>query len=563
MLYDTPNEMGITVSRMLSGPLMHDLKLIAGKDGVSKVVRWVHMGECLNDAAPPEEGLRGGELIFINVKNVGRTEEELLDWIARLDSTHAAGVVLIGGALMPMVTERVLHLCNELSLPLIRMDEEARLVEVTYNIGKLIFSKAEPERAEPERGVIQANRGIPCRRILTEPSLKGLHLRGGENGLDRIVHWIYMAECLSEQILPEDWLVGHELIFVTGKHAGSTTEELLDLIERFNRLNCAGIVLMENPYLPSVSDEVVELCNRLGMPLFVMDYELKSVEISYIIGQLIVSANERISQRERYAGKLIRGTPAQVDEACGGIYAESGLDIRSDCCMGVLYLGIGAVQTYEDIVASAANVFSEICATYRQQTFTAPFQNLVLFFTKIGDRKRKAMVDAFNTAVRGLRSRYGITDIFAGVSFAYAEHADVKSAYRQAIMACIAARCLNQPLINYSELGIIEFLLGMRPVERLRAYYCEVLDPLIQYDNLNGAALLSTLTVYFANNRSIEKTADELYIHRNTLKYRLQKIEDILKRDLNDVNDITIISICLKIEQLMQNVELLAYLQNN
>lgn len=51
----------------------------------------------------------------------------------------------------------------------------------------------------------------------------------------------------------------------------------------------------------------------------------------------------------------------------------------------------------------------------------------------------------------------------------------------------------------------------------------------------SGDEMLSTLKCFLDNERSASKTAAKLYTHRNTILYRIQKIQDILKCDLDDV----------------------------
>ena len=56
-------------------------------------------------------------------------------------------------------------------------------------------------------------------------------------------------------------------------------------------------------------------------------------------------------------------------------------------------------------------------------------------------------------------------------------------------------------------------------------------------DENTGTQLYETLRVYLQNHQSATKTAAALYIHRSTLLYRIEKIEKILKADLNDPDD--------------------------
>ena len=56
-------------------------------------------------------------------------------------------------------------------------------------------------------------------------------------------------------------------------------------------------------------------------------------------------------------------------------------------------------------------------------------------------------------------------------------------------------------------------------------------------DDSTGSELYETLRAYLQNQQSATKTAAALYVHRSTLLYRLEKIERILKADLNDPDD--------------------------
>lgn len=75
-------------------------------------------------------------------------------------------------------------------------------------------------------------------------------------------------------------------------------------------------------------------------------------------------------------------------------------------------------------------------------------------------------------------------------------------------------------------------------------YGCSVIDPkilcsqdvltLAEYDEANGTRLLETLKVYVANNLNSVTTAKELFIHRSTFFYRLDRIKSMIKTDLRD-----------------------------
>ena len=73
------------------------------------------------------------------------------------------------------------------------------------------------------------------------------------------------------------------------------------------------------------------------------------------------------------------------------------------------------------------------------------------------------------------------------------------------------------------------------------------------YDQTNGAFLMETLLTYYMSGFNVGKTAEALYIHRNSLQYRLKKIEEILEVDLEDSMEYLDIVNCILVKRLMFN----------
>jgi DNA-binding PucR family transcriptional regulator len=77
-------------------------------------------------------------------------------------------------------------------------------------------------------------------------------------------------------------------------------------------------------------------------------------------------------------------------------------------------------------------------------------------------------------------------------------------------------------------------LASLGPTDRLRAFSESRLGRLREYDRLHGAQLVQTLAAYFAAGRSLSATAERLHTHRNTVLYRLHRIEELTKAKLRD-----------------------------
>lgn len=72
------------------------------------------------------------------------------------------------------------------------------------------------------------------------------------------------------------------------------------------------------------------------------------------------------------------------------------------------------------------------------------------------------------------------------------------------------------------------------PQEQLRILVHPALHKLDEHDRATGSELYETLRAYLENERSLVKTAKALFIHRNTLLYRLEKLQQLVELDLED-----------------------------
>jgi sugar diacid utilization regulator len=86
----------------------------------------------------------------------------------------------------------------------------------------------------------------------------------------------------------------------------------------------------------------------------------------------------------------------------------------------------------------------------------------------------------------------------------------------------------------YDELGVYRLLAAVEDTDTIETFVTEWLGSLRAYDERRRSDLVLTLTRYLECGRSLEATANELSIHRSTLKYRLQRIKEISGHDLGD-----------------------------
>jgi GAF domain-containing protein/sugar diacid utilization regulator len=108
-------------------------------------------------------------------------------------------------------------------------------------------------------------------------------------------------------------------------------------------------------------------------------------------------------------------------------------------------------------------------------------------------------------------------------------------AYRQALRTLAAMRRSGRTgVMSVRHLGPYHLLLAIPDDVLLRDYAVRELGPLLEYDRRHRSQLAKTLQTFLQTGGNLKRTAEELYIHINTLAYRMQRIKEIIGENLED-----------------------------
>jgi sugar diacid utilization regulator len=387
---------------------------------------------------------------------------------------------------------------------------------------------------------------VKLRDVLELPSMSEIRIVAGAAGLDRVLYWTHIVD------LPDliKWVQGGELLFTTGIGIHSNLEQLPNIVRECFDKNVAGLVINIGPYIQETPEQVISLADELGFPVFEVPWEVKLGEITRVIYNFI-------------AVKHIEGRSVQ------------------DILEAILY---GSTDNHDNLVARAASChydltqihqvmvikFEHFTAYLREArvlseqhilVFKLQIQNLVQSVFERNDKKvlvlfrldtiiillptfknhqeqcktRKiveALLQEFKTRFTGL-------NLYIGWGNPYADIRDAKKSLSQGEQAIRVAQTLpgTDKYMSFDELGFYKVLFNVKDREELEDFRNEVLYILLEYDQKHGAELVNTLSVFLEENDNFLRVSERLYIHKNTLKYRLQKIAEISGRNLNNPKD--------------------------
>ena len=105
---------------------------------------------------------------------------------------------------------------------------------------------------------------------------------------------------------------------------------------------------------------------------------------------------------------------------------------------------------------------------------------------------------------------------------------------------------------HYDDLGLYRILAFEGLQDELIEFCSDTIKPLIEYDKINNSELIKTLKIYFECDGNMKKISEKMYMHYNTIIYRVQQIKDITGLDIENGDSRLNLEIALKAMDLIK-----------
>lgn len=260
-------------------------------------------------------------------------------------------------------------------------------------------------------------------------------------------------------------------------------------------------------------------------------------------GPPFVTALAIVAGRERRGIALIVGQPDNVDDAAVAVSALASavaiaLSRQADTQVPALdawlrAAGGGALRTVGAALVCAAIADPEMQPRQLERSIRLEFEarGVEAALTEYSGRTVVVLPDVppaqWGAIVDSLRARTGSALLRIGVG---RPGAFTDGAVRSAQQAIDALALSREPVVDYRDVEVQALLRG---TPAWRAYALDRLGGLVE-ERSSGGELFETLRAYLRCGRNAMAAAQNLHVHRNTLLYRLKRIEDVLRLDLSD-----------------------------
>ncbi|SDW11578.1 PucR C-terminal helix-turn-helix domain-containing protein [Lachnospiraceae bacterium KHCPX20] len=365
-------------------------------------------------------------------------------------------------------------------------------------------------------------------RLMHKVSHKHVRLLAGKKGTKRNVTWMHFVESPSTS----SFLNGDEIVLITGIGL-NRKEELYDLITAVYQHHVAGILINVGPYIDHVPADVLSFCEEKNLPIYEVPWKIHLSELMHIFSLALTREDQSYIE----TGNAFKNAIAFPDQEILYVLPLSHRGFQMEWSYTVCLCQLMAEDTNDTSIRTAQLVYHALQHDYRRMMVYGEKNNLIAIIANTS----KEELHRFTMDFTRLLNSFLKKEISYSLGVGKTTHSMrcIYKSYRQALAVSRLQQehKISKNRIFYSDMGIYKLLMSIDDKSILEDYIQQTIQPIIEYDRTNDASLMEVLSSYLKNDGSVKATSEQLFIHRNTVNYRLGKIEEITDMNLSSTSD--------------------------
>ncbi|GAA5096582.1 PucR family transcriptional regulator [Wohlfahrtiimonas larvae] len=487
--------MQLTIRNLINMPALK-IKLLSENKGIDRKIVWAHTSELEN----PSEWVQPNYLIMTTGLGIPKTPEKQKDYIKRIIDADLSGLMISDNMSAPDDLSTLIEVANQYKFPVLFIDYHTPFIEIAR-----IVHEANKDNKDLINHQLSKVLYENTQELIKEHNVKDLMVRihnllnmpvyliNTDDPTETLFNCTPVPESIQSRLLDFDF---------------KTTD--IQKIYQKSSTTLHTIPLKAQGFMLIVADNTISLDLLQNLALLFSLY--------------LESKKDHFYQRIIQSGELLDDI---LNEGVNENYIDKKLPSFhiniSHCCIFIAKL--------------QKNI------NYKKLLFKFSINGLVLF------KKDRVILLADKSHLTKLITIFP----FIGISDAIQKTHRIHNAFREASLAF--KNCSKEfPTQYYAEQNYSNQTLP-KSIEEAQKIFDLNLGKLYTNDQSKNTRYIYTLKMFLENDRAWEKTAKILHIHKQTLVYRIQKIQEITQRQLNITADIVELWIALKAGEILGVIE--------
>ena len=349
-----------------------------------------------------------------------------------------------------------------------------------------------------------------------------LKLLAGQEGCSNAISWVHMIE--DTTIIQQLW--GKELVVTTG-HGFQSEEELFMLIKYLIKYNSVGLIINIGKYIFEIPSAIIDYCNEQEFPLLTIPWEVHLADLIKDFCMRCLYSEKEDRELSKLFQEILTNNQI-VEEARPQLMSAFDVDGNFQ----VVLISVEGSDNFNAIERRKIAFQIELCFEKIDSSYAFFWYDgyFVLIVNNLKADELKVIIDKMHK-----RSKKRIDDkrVYLGIGSQMKDLGQVYLSYKRAKAAILMAMQFELPIVFFEDMGVYQILFSIEDKQILIEMYHRLLQPLIDYDQKHHGELEKTLFYYLIYGESQITMAKNLYMHRNTINYRMNKIKELLNCQLD------------------------------
>lgn len=532
-------EIAISVKNALQLPIMEKTNLLAGKSGINNSIKWVTVVEILEDI----ERLQKGEFLITTGFDLIEDNERMEVFHNLLKSKLLSGVAIYTSFYMESIPRSFIDLANENDLPLIDIPIDINFSSITKAILEQIVNKQMHLLEQSENIHSELTNLILNDQSLTEVTERLAQLTASKimiyNEYYDVMYWnnFYQDDTsvnVHKTVITMDEVqidISEHLLTSMQNESKATVKRngyIFTIYPIIAKQSCFGWIVMTKQ--KKQWQELDDIAIERATTIYAMEF-LKKIAIEET--QLRIQSNllEDIFSRNYVNERII------LDQA---------LKLNYDITLNqtVFHLTFKQIDDIDiKVMDKLYHLTEQLLIQKNKQHIIQTKLNSIIFLTNVVGETKEKMYDHAVHLAEAILNEWNFyfpkSLLMIGIGREYNLVDQLGKSAREAQFAVQLGDLIEpvRQVVHYADLGMYDLLLEMKRAGiSITSIYEEHIGGLLR-DTTKEIDLIETIDVYFKQNQSIQDSAKSLFIHRHTLRYRLNQVEQKTGLDIKSADD--------------------------
>lgn len=555
--------MGLTVNEVLLIEAMGTTKVIAGRKGLDREIIWVTVIEVLDEI----QLLQKGEFLITTAFGLTDIPRLLDELIPRLVESKLAGLAIQTGYYLDKIPASIIQQCDHYDFPLLEMPKQLKFSELTMAITKRIINRQMETLEYAQRiherltQVLLQSKGLPqVAAVLSDLLESPVRILDAHYNL------------LADAGLPENsnFL---QVNRIRDEYQAITKSRLPCSAQNMIRIRACDVSDSPDQFLHAliVGHEVYGYISVISNKPDLADMEKIAIASAATISTLEIIKERAVWEtEERVKGDFIDDLLENTiitDTVLRRRANYLGFNLDNKFCVLIMQfvtLNTRAANYSEAVFQETKKrLFSLVrfsLQSYQRQALLKYKNNKLVVLLQVEHEatpaEEKATISKQAQALRKSIATEISVATAIGVGRIYKHLSDMAKSHQEAEQVLqIGQRLHDQDFVLfYDDLGPYSLFAGPLNEAELLNFYEHTVADVIDYDARHKSELIPTLEAFIQCNNNLKETAAALFIHRHTLKYRLNRICEISRLDPESTRDQFQLQLGLIVARLLSKV---------